>query len=119
MSAQTDKIQLVERLVAASLGNELRRILLGASRFNRLELEDQPDAAYPEAWAQAAGGLHMMTQVLAHLEFTSEFGIGLQTAIRNGKHHFSHPEEYETWLMHGAPGVSIAQLHALESASKR
>ncbi len=113
------KIALIKRLVEAGHGEELRLILFGASRFNRPELDDDADVIYPPEWGPGEGRLHIVTLVQAHLEFTAMFGTSSQSASEGGRHYFAHAAEFELWLNHGAPGISIAQLQALEAAYKR
>ncbi|WP_041946729.1 hypothetical protein [Variovorax paradoxus] len=111
------KTDLIRRLVEAGYGEELRLILLGASRFNRPELDDESDVKYPPEWVHYEGRLHLISLVQAHLELTSMFGTTLQTTSAGTRHYFAHSAEFELWLSHGAPGVSIAQLRALEATS--
>jgi hypothetical protein len=110
------KIAFIKRLLEAGHGEELRLILFGASRFNCPELDDDPDVIYPPAWVHYEGRLHLISLVQAHLEFTAMFGASSQSASEGRRHYFAHIAEFELWLNHGAPGVSIAQLQALEAA---
>jgi len=113
------KIALIKHLVATGHGDELRLILSGASRFNRPEFNDDADVTYPSEWEPSERTLHLVSLVQDHLEFTARFGTSSRTATEGGRHYFAHVTEFELWLNHGAPGISIAQLQAVEAAHKR
>ena len=115
MNTQLDtaKIEHIRRLVDAGFAGELRLVLAGASAYNSPVPEN--DVVYPPEFADGEGGMHVMTWVMAHLEFISKFGTTVDHMSRGSRNYFAHPTEYELWLSCGAPGVWKDELEAMEA----
>jgi hypothetical protein len=47
---------------------------------------------------------------LLHLQFISEYGLGVNEVNDQGKQHFAYPKEFDQWLNSGHPGIEKQEI---------
>src|SRR5690242_10603014 len=90
------------RWLLTNRANDLRELMEGESAYTLPSSLGISKASRDEgrAW----------TVALYHVRFATKFGLA-QSQVWEGTHlHSAFPEEFETWLSMGAPGISDEEL---------
>ena len=97
------KVDLLRALMAARRYADLYELVVGISKYNIASVSSRRMTSEEErAW--------QMT--MHHLDFLSKYGDSASFIEINRRKWFAYPEEFGKWLELGAPGITIAELHA-------
>ena len=96
-----DKAALIMQLVNQGRSEDILALIEGESPYTTDDSEGAPeDRTLARLWIAA----------LYHLRFTSEFGVGSPTQVKNGRVESPFPDEFMQWLEAGAPGIGLSDL---------
>lgn len=102
-----DKVALIRGLMEARRFVDMRDIMEGESPYISDLSTGAPDGvAERRAWAMSQH----------HLRFVAEFG-DLPTARKDGRILSAYPEDFETWLQFGAPGIAVEDIERYLAAN--
>jgi hypothetical protein len=97
-----NKHEIIRDLLENGRASDLQEMMEGESKYNR----GNADAI---AITDKLGA-RSKSMALHYVRFVAKFGRAVSEAELNGKTYFARPNDFDSWLSRGAPGISEDEL---------